>query len=309
MKKFLLVISMMLITILLSYASYNAYMVKNACEVKNILSVATGDFKLKLNHKRYDKYQELNISEKEIYDFVAKQGINVLNGEDFVQEFQIQGLPENVNLKKVKNALREDYQYIAWWQFTWEITTEDKTTKIVIKTPYGNNGVLDTNYISKAQTALRRAYFNSRSDCEEKLTYFKDVVLDLTAYDEELANLLKKSNTYAYSVRNGNARSFVSVFDGDKTTKALCSGYADAFQLLCDLAGIECYTKIGYVDYSDVLHEWNVVYINDEKYIVDLTTCDFFSLNQVFMQKVEGNTYSVKYGLDKVTYTENGFEN
>lgn len=57
--------------------------------------------------------------------------------------------------------------------------------------------------------------------------------------------------------------------------KAVCAGYAEAFQSMCIAAGIECYYITGYV-YQDsapegIYHAWNRVVVGERSYYID--TC------------------------------------
>lgn len=52
---------------------------------------------------------------------------------------------------------------------------------------------------------------------------------------------------------------------------AVCLGYATAFQLLCDLAGVECITVVGAAHLSEEDHGWNMVRLNGKWYCVDVT--------------------------------------
>ena len=54
--------------------------------------------------------------------------------------------------------------------------------------------------------------------------------------------------------------------------KGVCSGYARAMKLLCDLSAVRCRTIVGVAGGED--HEWNMVQINDEWYHVDVTWDD-----------------------------------
>ena len=51
----------------------------------------------------------------------------------------------------------------------------------------------------------------------------------------------------------------------------ICLGFATAFQLLMDLAGIECITVVGAAYDSTADHAWNMVRLDGEWYCVDVT--------------------------------------
>ena len=105
----------------------------------------------------------------------------------------------------------------------------------------------------------------------DKLTAYRDAVLKLASYDYEAAG-----SGGAY----GDPWQIIHVFDGDRSTRVVCEGYAKAFQYLCDLTPwdrqIECRTLTGTLGtLNPVNHMWNVVSLWDGcNFIVDLTNCD-----------------------------------
>ena len=52
---------------------------------------------------------------------------------------------------------------------------------------------------------------------------------------------------------------------------AVCLGYATSFQLLCDLAGLECITVVGAYHQGEEEHAWNMVRLKGNWYGVDAT--------------------------------------
>ena len=60
--------------------------------------------------------------------------------------------------------------------------------------------------------------------------------------------------------------------------KGVCLGYATTFQLLMDMAGVECITVVGAAYYSREDHAWNMVKLGGEWYCVD-STWDHNSFN------------------------------
>ena len=73
--------------------------------------------------------------------------------------------------------------------------------------------------------------------------------------------------------------------------KTVCSGYAKAFKLVCDLAGIECWVIDGEVKEP---HEWNIVCSDEYWYYADVTGAD-----------TSGDKKFYKFGED--LYRENGY--
>ena len=96
-----------------------------------------------------------------------------------------------------------------------------------------------------------------------------DIPLGATEYDKikYLYDWIVENVDYQYGERDQDVR---SVFlDG----KSVCSGYTKAFTLLCRKAGIRCASVIGEaIDRG--AHAWNLVYIEDTPYWVDVTWGD-----------------------------------
>ncbi len=66
-------------------------------------------------------------------------------------------------------------------------------------------------------------------------------------------------------------RSSYEPYGGLVDRVAVCLGYAASFQLLCDLAGVECITVVGAAFHSEEEHAWNMVRLNGNWYCVDVT--------------------------------------
>ena len=54
--------------------------------------------------------------------------------------------------------------------------------------------------------------------------------------------------------------------------KAVCQGYAEAYMMLCSLAGLQCYRAAGMA--GDWSHLWNIVKLDGKYYHVDVTWMD-----------------------------------
>ena len=69
----------------------------------------------------------------------------------------------------------------------------------------------------------------------------------------------------------GTPRESFTPYGGLVKQVAICLGYATSFQLLMDLAGVECITVVGAAHMSSSDHGWNMVRLNGEWYCVDVT--------------------------------------
>ena len=99
------------------------------------------------------------------------------------------------------------------------------------------------------------------SDTYGKLLYFHDYIVKNTRYDINGKNV---SNAYAILKKGSDKR-------------AVCDGYAQAFKILCDAAGIPNVLVAGQgkrTDGSTEDHRWNYVQLNGKWYAVDTTWDD-----------------------------------
>ncbi len=126
----------------------------------------------------------------------------------------------------------------------------------------------DTAKTSAAAAVARSAQavvdrYSGLSDYE-KLEAYQDYICGQVSYDTQAA----ASSDYPY----GGPWQLIYVFDGDPNTNVVCEGYTKAFKYLCDLStfsnAVECYIV------ASESHMWNVVRINGESYLADITNSD-----------------------------------
>ena len=101
----------------------------------------------------------------------------------------------------------------------------------------------------------------------DKLSAYRDYICDQVDYHKAAA----QGNGYPF----GDPWQLVSVFDNDPATNVVCEGYAKAFKYLCDLSSfsndIGCYLVTGTTTGP---HMWNLVRVNGQSYMADLTNSD-----------------------------------
>jgi hypothetical protein len=132
----------------------------------------------------------------------------------------------------------------------------------------GNTDALDEKgqaVLKVCEKILTDARANSRSVPEMEL-YIHDWLVDNMEYDTaELEN-------YGGVPDPDHDNPYGALVNG----LGICSGYTRSFQLLMDLAGIECISVYGHsnngMEYGD--HAWNLVHLDEDWYIVDVTWDD-----------------------------------
>ncbi|MCC8151408.1 MAG: hypothetical protein LIO96_08140 [Lachnospiraceae bacterium] len=199
-----------------------------------------------------------------------------------------------------------------------KVSISDITITFYVASDYqsgGSNTTVDTSKVEAAKTAAANAKeivdkYSSYSDAE-KLKAYKNEICDLVSY-----------NTEAASGDYGDAWNLIYVFDGDENTKVVCEGYSKAFQYLCDLSDfddVSCYIVTGEMTggTGEGSHMWNVVSLDGENYLADITNSDtgtvgengglfLVSANDADASSANGYTFkcnnnSVVYAYDTAT--------
>ena len=99
-----------------------------------------------------------------------------------------------------------------------------------------------------------------------------------------------------YEVPNSAPRDSYRPYGALVNGTAVCLGYATAFQLLMDMAGVECVTVVGAAFGSREDHAWNMVKLGNEWYCVDATWdaggikeypafCNYFNVTSDWMAR------------------------
>ncbi len=117
-----------------------------------------------------------------------------------------------------------------------------------------NRKVADAKVMSTVSSLLNATA--GMKDVEKEL-YFHDYLCNHITYDNEAG---PSGNSYT---------AYGALVEG----KAVCTGYSKAFQYLCLLSGIRCTCVSGT---ATTAHTWNVIYLDDEAYYVDVTWDDGF---------------------------------
>jgi hypothetical protein len=198
------------------------------------------------------------------------------------------------NFKMIKYCLLQDCPYELYWfdktqnlpdsYFRYNSTTfylKDTWTFYfpVVKSYAGSKDyTTDTTKTSAVTTTVETAKSiveeNADKSDYEKLQAYKDKICELVKYNDAAV-------AASYAGGYGDPWQIIYVFDGDTDTDVVCEGYAKAFQYLCDLSDFKdtvCYTVFGNMIVSEiketVAHMWNIVIIDGNTYLVDITNSE-----------------------------------
>lgn len=227
-------------------------------------------------------------------------------GEDAVNQAVSDYIDENINAKKIFSCLVLDLPYHMYWYdkmsgFTTGVDYNvDGTTasisalqyKISVYETYQGTdpeGLVENKYYLSPQAAERAegivAYAkqivedNKDKSDSEKLKSYKDIICELTAYNQEASDIASDPDDPLYDTYYGDPFQLLYVFDQDPDTKVVGEGYCKAFQYLCDLStfnNTQVYSVTGTMEGSSISggHMWNIVRYNGKNYMVDVMNCD-----------------------------------
>lgn len=162
----------------------------------------------------------------------------------------------------------------------------------------------DTSAVAAATTAANHA--------QELVNKYADEAdyQKIFAYQKEICALVSYNDTAAYTGNfsvDADPWQLVYVFDGNPATNVVCEGYAKAFQYLYDLSEFEsdigCITVSGSI--SGEGHMWNIVTINGQNYLTDVTNIDasIAGNNSGFFLAGASGSISSGYLFKNLTYS------
>lgn len=262
-----------------------------------------GDKKL-TNGNEKKIYKELKASVEKIAKGTRRSAVVEVSG----LKLRLSGWEKSV--RKVMSYLLMDCPYDLYWfdknaalvsvrGYGSTINTVTFSFTVALEYQGGNAYTTDPAKIGAAQSAVSNAKtivarYADESDRQK-----------LSSYCQEICDLVSYHTKAAYSnMAYGNPWQLIWVFDGDPHTKVVCEGYAKAFQYLCDLSvfesGTVCYTVTGVMGdgTNSENHMWNIVTLNGENYLVDVTNCDTGGIGSdgsLFLAKPRSGTMNTGY--------------
>ena len=115
-----------------------------------------------------------------------------------------------------------------------------------------------------------------------------DAVIETVEYDYTLSDYIDTVDT---AERMGpEYTAYGALVEGS----TVCYGYASAFKLLCDRLDLPCWSVGGTSE--GVGHQWNIVCLDGENYIVDCTWDDTTGTDDYFLCPVDSPDYQIDNG-------------
>lgn len=182
-----------------------------------------------------------------------------------------------------------------------DVYTRDYTGHFWFNKRYGYSGYLNSEnteiitkiymycYADREETALAKQKYDSAAD---KL--IAGITPDMPEFERELILHDRLADHIAYEDGNRVHDAYGALVNG----KAVCEGYAKAFQYLLQKVGIQSFMATG-IGNGD-LHAWNIVRIDSKYYNVDLTWDDVKSdIIYTYFNITDEEIKSLSHILDK----------
>lgn len=228
-------------------------------------------------------YDGLNEWQQKLYDILEKSNLQIGFQYDLGEERNIDDVNVVMELFKNNNIDTQDYKSFVVLENT--IPSPDgigvvvtKTTKKILITHYMDQDYeLDKEQLDEANKKTDEIINNLISENDtyyEKLHKIYSYLIENTKYDFETYKIMISDGLHTEEqVRKIELVS--SAYGALINGKAICTGLSKAFHMLAKKAGI----YVLYVESNTMAHAWNVVWLDNEYYVIDITGSRFLTSN------------------------------
>ena len=194
--------------------------------------------------------------------------VNLLGGEE---KIYLDSFPEALDENVLMDALLEAYYQnpLILGIKSYQLSMDGKTLIVTYDSSTVDTSKKQKEILAKIDGIINSIITDDMTDIEKELAINK-YLCDTIVYDDEaLANAEENDYQYVDEKFNDSFTAYGALINGD----CVCAGYAAAFKLLADQAGIESIVTTGMLD-GTVAHAWNKVKIGGEWQNVDVTNND-----------------------------------
>lgn len=221
----------------------------------------------------YDYYHQLNDPQKLLYSAVLQAAAN---GDESVilSDFPIKDLKENMSA--VGDAIENDHPEYFWFKSVRRASYYPSETGLSdveftmgyysYKTDFFDEAKKQRELMDAVEAMADRARAHSE-DVYQQLLFVHDTIIESVIYDHDA--LAEYKNT----IHNPSSEYIFSAYGCLVNKKTVCAGYAKAFQLVLEALDVPASYACGYA--GGGRHAWNLVYLNGENYLVDVTWDDY----------------------------------
>ena len=260
---FRFIVALVLTISILTSPSY-ACVTSNVETISNSVNTSLSNVSLK-----HFYYEQLNSTEKAIYDYLINSKEDFLNGKEITIPFY---LDEHSGLLCVTNTIRR-----AFKAFTYENPEVEIWFNSYDRRYYYQDGYflhLLPKPINQTNTTLTPE--NIREEVAKFEAIASDFASTLSGTDADKAkqihNWIIQHAVYDYTLSLPDTQTaYGTIVNG----RSICSGFAYAFKYVSDLADLNVLYVTGKVHDKEndewLSHAWNIILIDEQYYLVDVT--------------------------------------
>lgn len=213
--------------------------------------------------KRY-AYSTLTDAEQMVYQEIA-DGILSYKESMNLSDYSISA----DDLYKIYLCVLDDYPEIFWDDWFSYYTSGDTVGGIVLTYQFSQQQTAD---MIDSMLPVRDQILEETKDLTEyaRIMYIFDYLTDHVTYDEDNTSSHRTGNSH--NITDTHVANAHNIYGALIYHRAVCEGYAKAFQYLLNASGTECLLISG--DVENGSHAWNYVYLDGNYYAVDITWCD-----------------------------------
>lgn len=228
-------------------------------------------------------YDSLNEWQQELYDILEKSNLQIGFQYDLDEERNIDDVNVVMELFKTNNIDTQDYKTFVASEST--VPSPDgigavltNTTKKILISHYMNQDYeLDKEKLDEANKKADEIINNLISENDtyyEKLYKIYSYLIENTKYDFETYKIMISDGIHTEE-QTRKIELISSAYGALINGKAICTGLSKAFHMLAKKAGI----YVLYVESNKMAHAWNVVWLDNEYYVIDITGSRFLTSN------------------------------
>ena len=229
------------------------------------------EFSLQFAEKEEISIKEIRRVETDIFANTALGeylAANMLGGAKIID---LSEFPEARDKSFVDDAFMEAYYQnpLILGIKGYKISKNGKSVRVVYEESVESQAQKQEEIKEKVSEVISEIITEDMTEQEKELA-INQYLCDTIVYDEDaLANAEENNFMSVDEEFNDSFTAYGALLNG----KCVCAGYAAAFTLLAQEAGLESIVVTGYLDGS-LAHAWNKVKIDDEWQIVDVTNND-----------------------------------
>lgn len=248
-----------------------AFLEDRESKLRKKTGVVAPEFSLKFATQEDLKPEKIRKVDTEVYANSALSEYLATNMLGGVNVIDLSEFPEAKDTNFVDDALMEAYYQnpLILGIKRYKVNRTGTAVRVVYENSPEEQASKQEEIKVKVSEVIRQIITDDMTQQEKELA-INQYLCDTIVYDEDaLASAEEYNFMYVDPEFNDSFNAYGALIDG----KCVCAGYAAAFKLLAQEAGLEAIVVTGYLD-GNLAHAWNKVKIDDEWQIVDVTNND-----------------------------------